>query len=217
LCTDQAVEATKPRRPPYARTFNPDGNERLTAAIGLLLIVLSVVELATLVLGLQTYLHVHVFVGLVLLPPIVAKLASTGWRFARYYTRNDAYRLKGAPQTLMRLLAPLLVLFTLLLFGSGVAMAVVHGHWLTLARRIHGPAAAGWVITLGVHVLVYGIRALRAVAGDVRARTRRDVVGARLRTWVVTAAAAAGLAVGLATLPVQHAWLHLPSHHEHEH
>jgi hypothetical protein len=68
-----------------------------------------------------------------------------------------------------------------------------------------------------VHVLVYGIRALRAVAGDVRARTRRDVVGARLRTWVVTAAAAAGLAVGLATLPVQHAWLHLPSHHEHEH
>jgi hypothetical protein len=43
------------------------------------------------------------------------------------------------------------------------------------------------------------------------------VVGARLRTWVVTAAAAAGHAVGLATLPVQHAWLHLPSHHEHEH
>jgi hypothetical protein len=43
------------------------------------------------------------------------------------------------------------------------------------------------------------------------------VGGARLPWWAGRAAAPAGLAVGLATLPVQHAWLHLPSHHEHEH
>jgi hypothetical protein len=195
--------------------FNPDGNERLTAACGLVLATLTVVELATLLLGLRSMLQVHVFVGLVLLPPIALKLGSTGWRFARYYTRNHAYRLKGAPQIGMRLLAPLLVALTVLLFGSGVAMGLVHGEALRVARRIHGPASVLWLIVLGVHVLVYARRTLRAVGHDVQPRTRREVAGARWRGYVVVSALVCGIAVGLATLPVQHAWLHLGSHHHH--
>jgi len=210
------VEATEPRRPPFARRFNPDGNERLTAAVGLILVVLAVVELATLVLGLETTLHLHVLVGLVLLPPIAVKLASTGWRFVRYYTRNPSYRGRGAPQILMRLLAPLLVLFTVLLFGSGVAIGLVHGQALQVARRIHGPAAFLWTVTLGVHVLAYGVRALRVAAGDIGARTRRQVEGASVRVTIVVATLVAGLIVGLGTLPVQHDWLRL-SHDHHEH
>jgi hypothetical protein len=209
------VEATKPRRPPFARRFNPDGNERLTAACGLVLAALTIVELATLLLGLQSTLQVHVFVGLVLLPPVALKLASTGWRFARYYTRNQAYRLKGAPQIFMRMLAPLLVALTVLLFGSGVAMGLVHGEALRVARRIHGPASVLWMIVLGVHVLVYARRTLRAVGDDVQMRTRRDVAGARWRGYVVAAALVCGIAVGLATLPVQHSWLNLGSPHHH--
>ncbi|HZT92229.1 MAG TPA: hypothetical protein VFA05_09335 [Gaiellaceae bacterium] len=208
------VEATEPQRPPFVRRFNPDGNERLTAALGLVLVALTVVELATLLLGLQSTLHLHVFVGLVLLPPITFKLASVGWRFTRYYTRNQAYRLRGAPQLFMRLLAPLLVAATLVLFGSGVAMGVVHGGALQLARRLHGPAAFVWTLLLGVHVLVYAPRALRAIGGDVRARTRRAVAGSRLRAAVVAVAVVCGLAAGFATLPVQHVWLHLPPHRD---
>lgn len=209
------VEATKPRRPPFLPRFNPDGNERLTAAVGLVLVVLTLIELATLLLGLQNTLRWHVFVGLVLLPPIAVKLASTGWRFARYYTRNMAYREKGAPQLVMRALAPALVLFTVLLFGSGVALGLLHGQALDVARRIHGPAAFLWTVTLGLHVLVYLPRALRAVGGDLHARTRRSVENARLRTLVVVAAVVAGVLVGAATWPVQHDWLHLPRHQEH--
>lgn len=208
-------KAVEPRRPPFVRRANPDGNERLTAAVGIILVALTVVELGTLLLGLQTFLRWHVFVGLVLLPPIAVKLASTGWRFARYYTRNEAYRVKGAPQLLMRILAPLLVVLTVLLFGSGVAMGLVHGQALQAARRIHGPAAFLWTVTLGIHVLVYGPRALRSVAGDVQARTRRHVANARLRAWVIALAVALGLVVGVATVPVQHDWLHLPARHEH--
>ena len=208
-------EAFGPRRAPFARRINPDGNERITAAVGIILIVLTVAELGTLVLGLQTFLHWHVFIGLVLLPPIALKLASTGWRFARYYTRNDAYRMKGAPQLAMRLLAPFLVLLTVLLFGSGVAMGFVHGHALQLARRIHGPAAFLWTVTLGIHVLVYTPRALRAIAGDLRARTRRQIADVRLRAYVVVFAIVIGLVVGVATLPVQRDWLHLPARHDH--
>lgn len=109
------------------KRLNPDGNERLTAVVGLVVLALSVVELATIVFGLHRFLSLHVFVGLVLIPPVLLKLASTGWRFARYYTGSEPYRLKGAPQLPMRLLAPLLVAATVVLLGSGVAMGIVHG------------------------------------------------------------------------------------------
>jgi hypothetical protein len=138
-----------------ARRLNPDGNERLTAVVGIVLVVLTVVELATLLLGLQTFLSLHVFVGLVLIPPIALKLASTGWRFTRYYTRSAAYRLKGAPRLAMRLLAPVLVAATVVLFGSGVAMGVLHGSSLRLARQLHGPSSVIWMILVGVHVLAH--------------------------------------------------------------
>jgi phosphate/sulfate permease len=192
------------------RRFNPDGNERLTAAIGLILLVGTAIELGTLVLGLQTFLSWHVFVGFVLLPPIALKLASTGWRFMRYYTRNEDYRVKGAPQTLMRLLAPLLVAFTVLLFGSGVAMGFAHGSALQLVRRIHGPAAFLWTVTVGVHVLMYIRRALRSTAADMMPRTRGEAAGATLRTFLVAGAIAGGLVVAIALLPDLHVWLHLP-------
>jgi purine-cytosine permease-like protein len=196
------------------RRFNPDGNERLTAAVGLILLAGTALELLTLLLGLQNFLPLHVFVGYVLLPPIALKLASTGWRFLRYYTRNTHYRLKGAPQTMMRLLAPLLVAFTALVFGSGVAMGLLHGHALDVARRVHGPAAFGFTVLVAAHVLVYLRRALRSTAADVAPATRSESKGAWGRTALVAAAIAGGVVVGVATLPTQHVSLHLPSRHD---
>jgi hypothetical protein len=208
------IEALKPRTPRFGRRFNPDGNERLTAVIGLILVVLSAIEIFTLLLGLQSTLHLHVFVGPVLLPPIAVKLASTGWRFARYYARNEAYRLKGAPQIFMRLLAPLLVVSTVMLFGSGVALGVP-GEARNVASRLHGPAAVVWMVTLGLHVLVYTSRALHAAGSELRAHTRKQVAGAKLRAAVVAAALAGGAFVGLAILPLQHDWLHQHGRHHH--
>ena len=62
---------------------NPDGNARLTAAVGLLVLAPVVVELATMLLGVHTFMSAHVFVGLALIPAVLLKLASTGWRFVR--------------------------------------------------------------------------------------------------------------------------------------
>jgi hypothetical protein len=53
--------------------LNPDGNERLTAVVGLVVLALSVIELATIVFGLHRFLSLHVFVGLVLIPPSAAQ------------------------------------------------------------------------------------------------------------------------------------------------
>lgn len=190
------------------RHFDPDGNERLTATNGLVLIVLSAAEILTLLLGLGSTLPWHVAIGLALIPPVALKLGSTGWRFMRYYSRNVDYRAKGAPQIVMRMLAPLFVLFTLLLFGSGVAMGFLHGGALQWARRLHGPSSVGWMILLGLHVLVYTRRAWRETF-------TRDV-GAKLRMLVVVAALAAGLVVALVTIPDQHGWLHAHGDHHHE-
>jgi uncharacterized membrane protein YedE/YeeE len=195
------------------RLLNPDGNERLTASVGLVLIVLTVIELATLLLGLQRFLSLHVFVGIVLLPPVALKLASTGWRFTRYYTRAAAYRAKGAPQLVMRLMAPLLVAATIVLFGSGVAMGFLHGHSLRLARQLHGPASVVWMLLVGVHVLVYLKRALVSSKEDVDPTSRSAVRGASARNLILAAAVLTGLVVGLGTITVQHRWLHLPAKH----
>ena len=195
--------------------LNPDGNERLTAAAGIVLVVLILVELATLLFGLHRFLSVHVFVGLVLIPLVLLKLASTGWRFTRYYTRSAPYRGKGAPVLVMRLLAPFLVAATLAVFGSGVAMGVFHGRSLHIARQVHGPASVIWLVLLGVHVLAYLQRAFLSAREEVDPDSRRTVPGTRWRIYVLVGAIVVGLATAITALPADHNWLHLPPKHDH--
>src|SRR4029077_4465270 len=103
------------------RAAGPRGDARLTTSTGLILLVLLGVEALT-TLRLRSYLPVHIFLGLLLLPPVGLKLASTGWRVMRDYTGSAPYRHEGPPRLLLRLLAPVLVASTLSLFGTGVAL-----------------------------------------------------------------------------------------------
>ena len=59
-----------------------------------------------------------------MIPPAVLKIASTGWRFVRYYAGAPAYRRKGPPPVLLRLLGPVVVILTVVLLASGVALGV---------------------------------------------------------------------------------------------
>src|SRR5690348_2164745 len=77
-----------------------NGNERLTAVTGLVLIALLAVIGLTIV-QMQPLISVHLFVGLLLIGPVVLKMASTGYRFMRYYTGNARYREKGPPEILL--------------------------------------------------------------------------------------------------------------------
>ena len=173
--------------------MNPDGNKRLTAAVGVLLLAPVLLEIATVLLGVHTFMSWHVFVGIALIPLVVLKLATTGWRFVRYYTRSRAYVAHGPPQPAMRLLAPLLVVATVVLFGSGVGMGLLHGHALQVARRLHGPASVIWLLLLGLHVLVYLGRALRDTADDVRPADRIPVRGKTARRYALATAVVCGL------------------------
>jgi hypothetical protein len=63
-------------------------------------------------------------------------LASTGYRFARYYARSRPYRAKGPPLLPLRLLGPVLVVTTVLVFGSGVWLMVL-GHRSDTVLELH--------------------------------------------------------------------------------
>lgn len=195
--------------------MNPNGNERLTAAVGVLLLAPIVVEVATVLLGVHTFMSWHVFVGLALIPVVVLKLATTGWRFLRYYTHSRPYVAHGPPQLAMRLLAPLFVVATVVLFGSGVAMGFLHGHSLEIARRLHGPASVIWLLLLGLHVLVYLGRALRRTADDVVPDDRAHVPGKTGRLYALATAVVLGLVLGGAFIPAQHRWVDIRhGHHD---
>jgi hypothetical protein len=187
------------------------GNDRLTSSVGLVLFVLLTVEALT-TLALSSYLSVHMFLGLLLLPPIVLKLASTGWRAARYYTGSEPYRLAGPPWLPLRLLAPLLVASTLSLFGSGVALVVV-GHGGGSLLSVHAVSFAIWGVLILLHLVAYLVRSVRRGTADWRRHAARLVPGARTRRALVGLALVAGVIVALATYPAQNAFH--PSHTKH--
>src|SRR2546423_14692644 len=101
------------------------GNEQLTLALAALLLVLLAVEGAT-ILQIGPLLTVHAFVGMLLIPVVVLKLASTGWRMLRYYRLGEEYVRRGPPHVMLRVVvAPLVVLSTLVLFATGVALVIL--------------------------------------------------------------------------------------------
>ena len=81
--------------PRHRRELDPtggaEGNERLTAMTGALLLVLLAAEGITIV-SVRQLLSWHFFLGMLLVGPVLLKLGSTSYRFVRYYTRSEERR-----------------------------------------------------------------------------------------------------------------------------
>jgi hypothetical protein len=181
-----------------------DGNARLTATTGLVLLVLLPIEGLTL-LSLHSLLSVHMLVGVALIPPVALKLGSTFYRFFRYYTGSPSFREKGPPQLLMRILvAPVLVASTIGLFASGVALLLLR-HPNSFVYTIHKGSFIIWFGAIGIHALVY-LRHLPKVAVADWVKGKQDVVGRRLRRQAVAASLLAGGGVAVVALPLVAAW-----------
>ena len=146
-----------------------DGNQQLTTVVGALPIGLLAVIGLTL-LRMHQLVWVHLFVGLALIGPVVVKLGSTGYRFVRYYARDPAYRRKGPPELILRLLGPGLVLATVAVLASGIVLMLdgpaSPGSWL----EIHKVSFIVWGVLIAVHVLGH----LPAMAAALRDSDRRS-------------------------------------------
>jgi len=168
------------------------GNRQLTALVAAILVLLLAIEGATL-LRLGSLLTVHAFVGMLLIPIVALKLASTGWRMLRYYLGADEYTRHGPPPLLLRaLVAPVLIVSTVVLFATGTALLVLDQTEGTLVG-LHKASFIVWLGAAAVHVLAHASKLPRLL------RTRAAGVG--LRIALVVGAVAAGCVVAVATLP----------------
>jgi hypothetical protein len=167
----EALGRTSRDDPSAPRSGGPAGNARLTAWTGLLLLVLSLAELVTL-LDVGSLINWHIAIGTLLIPPALLKTASTGWRIARYYRHDPAYRHAGPPPLILRVLGPGVVASTLGLLASGLLLIILGRQrsrdvfvsalgqrvdWLTL----HQALFIAWAVLTGLHVLARTIPALR--------------------------------------------------------
>ncbi|HKB94581.1 MAG TPA: hypothetical protein VKC62_10155 [Gaiellaceae bacterium] len=171
----------------------PDGNERLTAVSGAVLFLLLAAEGVT-ILFIRPLLSAHVFIGMLLVPPVALKLASTGWRFLRYYRGTSEYVAKGPPLLPLRLLAPLVVVSTLVLFGTGIAL-IVRGPGGGLLLGLHKASFVVWLAATAVHVLAYVWRVPRLA------------LAARSPWLLVAGVIAVGAVLAGATVRYAHPWV----------
>src|SRR5581483_2265710 len=132
------------------RTAGVAGNERLTAATAIVLILLLAAEGVT-ILFLRQLFSAYVFIGMLLIPPVALKLGSTGWRFFRYYSGRAEYVRRGPPRLPLRLLAPLVVVSTIGVFATGVALLVL-GPGGGIVLGLHKASFVVWLVVTGVHV-----------------------------------------------------------------
>lgn len=186
-----------------------DGNERLTALTASVLFVLLAAEGVT-ILRMSTLLTAHVFIGMVLIPPLLLKLSSTGYRFVRYYSGDRAYRAAGPPVTPLRILAPVLVLLTVVLFASGIALVETGSRHGSTLFQIHKFSFILWIVVAAIHILYYLARVPRIVGAEVRGEPRRklgrSVAHRGLRFAALSGALVVGVGLGLLFIPAAHSW-----------
>ncbi|HEU5356511.1 MAG TPA: hypothetical protein VFU65_18710 [Actinocrinis sp.] len=189
----------------------PEGNERLTAITGAVLLVLFAAEGVT-ILSLRSLLYWHYFIGLLLVGPVCVKIGSTFYRFVRYYTGQRDYVRKGPPAPLLRLLGPLVILTTLGVLGTGIALGFEKGasyHGIPILF-LHKASFVLWAGVMTIHVLGYIWRLPGLIGADMRSSPAYGaavVVGGRGLRWAVTAVGlGGGVALAMAAAHLAGAW-----------
>ena len=191
------------------RAGGVDGNERLTAAAGAVLIVL-LAALGVTILSIGQLIWWHFLLGMLLIPPVLLKLGSTGWRFVRYYAGTPEYVRRGPPLWPLRMMAPLVVATTLAVFATGVAL-IFTGPRAGFLVLLHKASFIAWFAVTAVHVLAHLRPMPGLVAADWRRRPippERRVPGTFRRQLLLAAALVAGTILALATIRYAQPWLH---------
>ena len=202
--------------PVTGRTGGPAGNARLTSWAGLVLLVVGLAELVTL-LDVRGLLSWHIGVGIAMTAVALLKTATTGWRILRYYTGSPAYRAAGPPPMLLRALGPLVVLATLGVLGSGIALVALgpssrRQSWFSVLGQGVGPMTlhqaffAAFMVTAGLHLLARFVPAVLIATGRHRAEVAPRVPGRTGRAMTLALTAAAGVLAAALVVPLVHGW-----------
>jgi hypothetical protein len=185
-----------------------EGNSRLTAATGLLLIVLLAIEGAT-ILSIRGLITWHIFVGIALIPPTLLKMGSTIYRFYRYYTGSAPYVAKGPPHIILRVLGPVVIVGSVTVLGTGLGLLAVHPGDGGLLLLAHKASFIVWVGATTIHVLGHLLEATRESWQELRG-SRRDRANRRraVRVSALLISLAVGLGAAALVTPTATSWTH---------
>ena len=189
------------------------GNERLTAATAVVLLVL-LAALGVTIVRIGGLLKEHMFLGMLLIGPVLLKMASTGYRFARYYTANPRYRAKGPPPTVMRLIAPIVVVSTIAVFATGVALLFAGPGSRGTLGPLHKITFIVWIAFTALHVLGHIVElpgALQRTSGSQRPWDDAGA-GRGARAFSLAGALVGGLVLALLVESQFGAWAQYHSH-----
>jgi hypothetical protein len=185
----------------------PEGNEQLTTVTGVILIVLLAVIGFT-IPQLSQYLWLHLFVGLLLIGPVLLKMASTGYRFVRYYTHNAGYRRKGPPEIALRLIAPMVVISTIGVFATGIGLMIVGPNDRNPMLLLHKVTFIVWIVFTSLHILGHlpAVGRVFGVGGDERAQLTGTTPGGTGRWLALAGALVGGAVLAIALIPEFATW-----------
>ena len=202
------AERLAPQHKRPAPVAGVEGNEKLTAWTGALLLVGFAIEGFT-ILSVQRLLFLHFLVGLLLIGPVLLKIGSTVYRFGRYYTGSVTYVRKGPPSQVLRVLGPLVILTSVAVIGTGVVIAVIgrNATWLFL----HKASFVLWFGVMTIHVLNYAPRlprmlTSRSADGAASGGRAAAVPGGAGRWLLLAASLAAGVGVAAVTMHMSTFW-----------
>jgi hypothetical protein len=216
VVTDVLASASGAERradPVLPRTGGPAGNARLTAWTGILLLLGFIAECVTL-LSLHSMLSAHILIGAVLVPLVLLKTGTTGWRIGRYYLGSKPYRTAGPPPLLLRILGPLVVLSGLAVLGSGLALiplgdssfnpiVTVAGQGID-AFTVHKICFILWFAITSAHGLARTVPALQLASGS--PREHGNVPGRALRGGLIAGTLALSIITGAVVLNLSSTW-----------
>jgi len=203
---DRSPAGVSPTGRRRVRRDPTEANARLTASTAVVLFVLLAVEGVT-ILQVGPLLTPHVVIGMVLVGPVLLKMGSTIWKFSRYYLGDPAYRQKGPPPLPLRLLGPVVIVLTLTVFASGIALLLAPHPWRSSMLLIHKASFVLWFGAMALHVLGHLIDTARLAPRDWLRHSRRQVDGAGARQWAIAASLAVGAVLAVAVAPRVGPWL----------
>jgi hypothetical protein len=143
---------------------------------------------------------------MLLVPPVLLKTATTGYRFARYYAGSPPYVRRGAPPFVLRILGPVVVVLTIAVLGTGIALLWAPSGWRNATLFLHKATFVLWIGAMTVHVLGHLLDTYRLAPRDWTPKAAY-VPGAWLRRATVVATLLVGVGFGLLALGQADAWV----------
>ena len=194
-----------------------EGNSRLTSVTGMVLLALLAVEGVT-ILSVRQMITLHMYLGIVLVGPVLLKCATTAYRFVRYYAGAAPYVRKGPPHVVLRMLGPVVVGSSLAVLGTGIALIGTGPEHREPLLTLHQASFVVWFGAMVVHVLGHALEAGNDVLSEYRAGRSSPVARRRsLRFVAIALSLVAGVGLATALMPAAHSWTSVQFQQDEEH